>query len=365
MVAVISATDTEVTKPINAVFQQQFLRQATPLCPYLTGTKPTSLQKFQGASTAKWRRVGAITPSTSALAEQTGNAAFFGGRDAVAVSNTDVTATLAKYGQVVILNEESVDFNPKQQRSEIIKALAICGGRSLNMLQRDIVDDNATVVYAAGAASTGAIVSKVTLNAINYTINTLTNNVAMPFTAMSRGSTTIGSSPILDSFWGQCHPNVAQDIIALPGFKGVETYASHTNTVKGEFGMIQSAGYGVRFIQSTDATVDANAGGSLGSTGLRSTGGSLIDVYTTAIYGMDALGSVGLGMTHGDGIYTAQGVDSLPDSIKIIEKARGSGGTSDPFDEIETIAYKFWHSGAVLNSSWARVIKSGATNIST
>lgn len=365
MAATLSATDVEVLKPINAVFQQQFLRQATPLAPYLSGTKPTALQKFAGASTAKWRRVGAISPSTTALAEQTGNATFFGGRDTVAVSNTDVTATLAKYGQVIALTEEAEMFNPKQQKSEIIKALAIAGGRSLNQLQRDIVDDNATVVYAGGVASTGALVSKITRNAIDNVVNTLTNNVAMPFTPMAKGGVNVGSTPILPAFWGLCHPNVAYDITQLSGFKSVETYAGYTQVAPGEFGCIQSAGYAVRFIQSSDATADINAGGAVGSTGLRSTGASNIDVYTTAIYGEEALGSVGLGTKHPDGIYTAMGTEGLPDSIQIIEKGLGSGGTSDPFDEIQTIAYKFWHAGAVLNSAWVRVIKSGATSLTS
>ncbi len=361
----LSATDVEVQRPINAVFQQQFLRQATPLAPYLAGTKPSALQKYAGASTARWRRVGAISPSTTALSEQTGNAAFFGGRSAVTTSNTDVSATLAKYGQVVALTEEAETFNPKQQVAEIIKSLAISGGRSLNMLQRDVVDDNATVVFAGGVASTGAIVSRITRNAIDNVVNTLTNNVAMPFTPMAKGGTTVGSTPILQAFWGLCHPNVAYDITQLAGFKSVETYAGYTQVAPGEFGLIQSAGYAVRFIQSSDATADANAGGAVGSTGLRSTGGSNIDVYTTAIYGEEALGSVGLGTKHTDGIYTAMGTEGLPASIEIIEKGFGSGGTSDPFNEIRTIAYKFWHAGAVLNSAWVRVIKSGASSLSS
>ena len=365
MAATISATDTEVQKPINAVFQQQFLRQATPLCVYLTWTKPTALAKSAGASTAKWRRVGTISPSVTALAEQTTTAAFFGGRDAATTSNTDVTATLAKYGQTVILTEEAEMFNPREQKAEIIKSLAIAGGRSLNQLQRDIVDDGATVVYVVGVASTGAIVSKITINSIDNVVNTLSLNVATPFTPMANGSTNIGTSPVLPAFWGMCHPNVAYDIKNLPGFKSVETYGGHTRTVPGEFGMVQSAGYAVRFLQSPDATADANAGGALGSTGLRSTGGSQIDVYTTAIFGQDALGSVGLGVRHTDGSFTAQGMDSLPASIEIIEKGLGSGGTSDPFNEIQTIAYKFWHAGAVLNTNWVRVIKSGATSLSS
>jgi len=363
MAAVISATDSEVTKPINAVFQQQFLRQASPYLHYMMGTKPTALQKFGGAATAKWRRVGAITPSTTALSEQTGNAAFFGGRDAVGVSNTDVTATLAKYGQAVVLTEEAENFNPKQQVSEIIKAIAIAGGRSLNMLQRDIVDDNATVIYAGAAASTGALVSKITLASIELAVMTLVTNSARPFMPMTKGDSREGTAPILQSFWLVCHPYVAYDIMKMAGFKGVQTYAGQVSVAPNEFGVIEGVGYAVRCVQCVDGTADANAGGSVTGTGLRSTGASVIDVYTTAIYGEDALGSVGLGSAHDDGIYSVEGMDSLPDSIKIIEKGFGSGGTSDPFDEIRTIAYKFWHAGAVLNSGWARVIKSGATNV--
>jgi len=77
MAAVISATNTEVQKPINAIFQQTFLRQATPLAPYFTGTMPTNLVRKGGSDTAKWRRTDAVSPSTTALSEQTGNAAFF------------------------------------------------------------------------------------------------------------------------------------------------------------------------------------------------------------------------------------------------------------------------------------------------
>lgn len=365
MAAVISATDSEVTKPINGVLEQTFLRSAMPHCPYLAGTVAGKVSENAGSNVAVWQRIGSITPSTSALSEQTGNAQYFGGRDAVAVSKTNVTAALSKFGQIVVLSEEGVSYNSSTMVPEIYKQLGICSGRSLNMVQRDVVDDNATVVYAGGVASTGALVSKITRNSIDYVVNILTNNVAMPFTAMSEGGNRIGSTPILPAFWGVCHPNVAQDIKDLSGFKSVETYAGYTQTAVGEFGILQSAGYAVRFVYAVDATVDVNAGGSVTGTGLRSTGASNIDVYTTAIYGQDALGSVGLGKMHPDGTYTVKGVDSIPNSIQIIMKGKGSGGTSDPLDEIQTVAYKFWHGGAVLNSNWARVIKSGATALTS
>lgn len=363
MAAVISATNTEVTLPINAIMNQSFLRTAVVLCPYLTGTKPGMLTKGGGSATMKWRRVGEITPSTTPITEQQTNAAFFGGRDAVGVSNTDITATVAKYANTTIFTEEVAAFSVKQQLAEHYDALGRAAGRSLNMLARDTVDDNATVVYAGGVASAGAIVSRITLNSIDNVTNTLSRNNAIPFTAMVSADNAQGTTPVLPSFWGFCHHDVAYDIKNLSGFIPVTAYAGKTNIAEGEFGMIQSAGCGVRFVQSTDATIDANAGGSVTGTGLRSTGGSVIDVYTVAIYGQDALGSVGLGKQYRDKTFTAQGVDSLPDAIEIIDKGFGSGGTSDPLNEIKTVSYKFWFAGAVLNSNWCRVIKCGATSL--
>lgn len=358
MAAVISATNAEVTLPLNAVFQQTFLRQATPLAPYFAGTKPASLNKQGGSNTVKWRRVDAITPSTSSLSEQTGNATYFGGRDAVAVANTDVTAAVSKYGQIVALTEEVEHFSPARQIDEIVKAVGITAGRSLNMLQRNVAEDNLTKVYAGGVASTGAVVSKITAASIHSVVNTLNRQTAIPFTPMSNGSTNIGTTPILPGYWGLTHPDVAYDIQQLPGFKSVETYAGQVRTANGEFGLIQSAGYSVRFIMSSDATVDADAGGTKGSTGLRGT--SDVDIYTTCIYGMEAIGSVGLGKTHGDGIYTAS-AEELPNSVELIIKGFDSAGTADPLNEIKTIAYKFWHGGAVLNANWGRAIISGAS----
>lgn len=358
MAQTISATDAELVKPVNVLFQASFLRQAMPLAPYFVGTKSGELTKNRGTATVKWRRINAITPSTTALSELTTTASYMQGRDSVALSTTDVTATVAKYGQFLILNEEVDVFNFSEESNEIFKALGIAAGRSANQLQRNIVEDNATLLYVSGT-SDGDVDSKITLNSIKSVVNTLTKNSATPFTAISTGSQSIGTTPVLPAYWGLCHPDVAQDIIALSGFKSVETYAGQVAVAPGEFGMIQSAGYGVRFIQSPDAGVDAESGAAISSTGL--IGITNIDLYTTVIYGMEALGSVGLGKAHTDGIFMAG--DKL-EAIELIVKEKGAGGTSDPYNEISTAAYKFWHAGAVLNTAWVRGIRSGATDIS-
>lgn len=369
MAQTVSATNTEVQKPVNVIYQQMLLRNARPLAPYFLGTQPGNIVKNGGTSTIKWRRyntsadnASGIAPTVTALTELTTTASYMQGRDSDTVHFSDVTATVAKYGQFFILNEEVDVFLPNGTMAGITRTLSISAGRSLNYLQRNIIEDNATLVYAGSAASTGAVVDKIKLGAIDTVINTLSRNSAMTFTPQSNGSTTIGSTPILPALWGICHTDVAYDIEKMAGFKSVETYAGHTETVPGEFGLVKSSGVAVRFVATPEASVEADAGGTKGSTGLRGT--SDVDIYTTVIYGMDAVGSVGLGQAHGDGIF--RGGDNLP-AFDIIAKGRGTGresGTSDPYDEIMTIAWKAWHTGAILNANWSRGIVSGATNIS-
>lgn len=360
MAQTITATDVELTKPVNAVFQQTFLRRAQQMCPYFSGTVPGSLSKQMGTSTIKWRRIEQETPSTTALTELTGTASYMQGRDADTPTFTDVLATVSKYGQFYIVNEEVDLYNPNRTTDELVEVLGESAGRSLNQLQRDVMEDNATKRYAGNVASLGLVDSIITAGVLDYIGNELSRNSARTFSPMTTGSTNIGTAPILPSYWALCHPDVAYDVAGITGFKSVETYSGQTATVMGEFGYYARAGRGIRFIMSEDASIDVNTGDSLSGADLRSTSG-LVDTYPTVIYGQDAFGSVGLGKRHTDGVYRA---GDNTGGWEMIFKDRGSGGTSDPFNEIATLAWKAFFAGAVLNANWSRALYTGATNLS-
>ena len=358
MALVISATDTELPKPLNAVFQQTLLRNAQVRAPYFVGTVPGNLTKHMGSNVASWRRIENLAAATSSLTELTGNASYMQGRNAAALSQTAVTATASKYGNFVILNEEVDLFNFPGQFDKIMQVLGINAGQSLNQLQRDIGDDNVTLVRTNGA-SDGAVNTIIDLDAIKLVVNTLDKNSAITFTAMTLGNDSVGTQPILPAYWALCHPDVAVDVTGLTGFKSVETYAGQIGTVMGEFGTITVAGKALRFISSEDATVDAGSGGTSG-TDLNETS-SNADLYTTLCFGQDAIASVGLGEQYTDGIFRA-GDELGP--VDVIAKSPNSTGTSDPFNEITTVAWKAWHTGAILNADWARGIRSAATDLS-
>jgi N4-gp56 family major capsid protein len=177
---------------------------------------------------------------------------------------------------------------------------------------------------------------------------------------MTTGSQNVGTSALLPSYWAITHPDVAYNISKLTGFVSVQNYAGQTATVVGEYGYYGLAGRGVRFVMSEDASINLGDGAPLSGADLRSTS-SNTDVYTIVVYGQDAFGSVGLGKRHTDGIYRA---GDNTGGWEMIFKGMGSGGTSDPFNEISTLAWKAWFAGAVLNANWSRAILVGATNLS-
>lgn len=359
MASTITATDVELQKPVNAVFNQTFLRRAQQVAPYFAGTMPGVLNKQQGSSTIMWRRIEQETPTVAALTELTGTAAFMMGRDADTPTFTNVTALMAKYGQYYIVNEEVDLYNPNGTANELVAVLGESAGRSLNQLMRDVEEENSTQRFAGNVASDGAVITAVAVGDLDYAINELTRNSARVFMPMTTGSTNIGTAPILPAYWGICHPDVAYNISKLTGFKSVETYAGQTATVTGEFGTYASAGRGVRFVMSEDASIDTGAGAAVTSLDFR-TASANADLYTIVIYGQDAFGSVGLGERHTDGIYRAG--DNTGGWEMIFHDA-GSGGIADPYNEIRTLAWKAFFAGAVLNSNWSRAIRVAATNL--
>lgn len=348
-------TTTQIAAPVNVVLQREFLEKAKSRCPYFVGSKPASIAEHAGSFTAKWRRYDNLTPVSSALTALTGTESYpF--RTAVTASATDITKAVSKYGNHILLNEEVDVVNPSGQSMELAEVMGINAGQSLNRLQRDELEENATQIYANGAADAN-VNTVISATDIKYAVNLIDRNDGMKFTAMTVGSRNIGTAPIRDAYWGICHTDVEYDIRALTGFQDVVTYASQTETANGEFGTVG----GVRFVTTSEGSIDANAGTTGGSNVREDGGGSGADLYTVPIFGKAAVGSLGLGMEHVKEIYQAG--DNLPGAI-MIKKAKGSAGVADPLDELASLGWKSWHGAQILNSNWIYSIRCAATDIS-
>lgn len=359
MALTVTDQTNDITLAVNREYMPTFLMRALPNCPYLTGAKQGQVQKNGSTATALFRRISEIDPSTTALSEVT-TAAYMQGRTPSQLSKTDVTATVQKYGNFIILNEEVTDFEMNPIIDDTVANLGEAAGRSLNRLQRNVLEDNLTARYAGGAASAGATISTITVGDIRKVLNDLRVNNARPFTPMTTGSENIGTAPQLPAFWGFGHPDLMDDVAQLTGFVSVEKYAGQIDVVPGEVGALGTAGARIRFVETSDASIDAGSGAAVTSQDVNATSGAA-DLYTLSIIGKDAHGVVGFGEQHSDGIFRA-GEGGL-DAVELIVKTSGSGGTSDPYNEISTIAYKFWHAGVVLDGRFGRAIVSAATNL--
>lgn len=348
-------TTSQIAGPVNVVFQQTLLRNAKARCPYFVGTVPATVGMHQGSFTAKWRRIENLTPVTSALSEITGNLSH-PVRDAVQPSVTDITQTVSKYGNHILLNEETDLVNFNGQADKLMEIMGINAGQSLNRLQRNEAEDNSTLLQAAGAANDGATTTKLSINDIRRAKNAIDRQSGIKFTPRTLGDSRFNTAPVREAYWGICHVDVEEDIRQMAGFKDVVTYGGQTETAPGEFG---EAG-GVRWLSTEEASIDADTGGA--NSNLRGTtdAATNIDLYTSVVFGMDAVGSLGFDLAHTKEVYQAG--DDLP-AVMVIKKDFGSSGIADPFNELSTLAWKSWHAAKILNSNWIRGIRSGASNL--
>lgn len=345
-------TSSQLTAPVNAVFQQTLLRNAKMRTPYFVGTMPAEIQEHRGSYTAKWRRIENLSAATTALSELTGNVAF-PTRVSVQPSVTDFTVAVQKYGNFILLNEEVDLLNFNEYADKLVEILGINAGQSLNRLQRDVGEGNATILYPAGATNDGTTGSVVTIGQMRKAVNNLGRNSGMRFTGLTRGEDSYGTAPVPAAFWGICHVDVEEDIRAMSDFLPVERYAGQTDIMVGEFGMNTAAR--IRWISTEEASVGAGLGAT--STTLRNTTSSA-DLYTSLVFAMEAMGTVGLDFEHIKEVYMAG--DSLP-GVQVIMKERGSAGVADPLNELSSLGWKSWHAGKILNTGWIYGLRSGAT----
>jgi N4-gp56 family major capsid protein len=339
-----STLATHVTAPVNFVLMRGLLSAAKRTAPYLNGTLPGSLEENQGSKSVKWRRIDNLAFATTAIGEFVGSTSWQMGRTAATPTVTDLTVAIAKYGNFINYTEELDLFNVNSRAAQLLDNLGENAGMSLNALMRDVFDAETTARYGSGAATTSATVSAISVNDIRYAVNQLNRQSAMKFFPMATGSQNINTATVRASYFGICHSDVEEEIRQLSGFVGVEQYGGYTQVNTGEFGAVG----GVRWASTEIAPINTS-GGVTTATGKRGSTNILNDVYSTFIYGREAVGSVGLGEEHTEEIY--MGGDKVP-AVELINKPVGSAGAADPYNELGSLAWKAWFAGKVLNPNW-------------
>jgi len=202
-----------------------------------------------------------------------------------------------------------------------------------------------TNVQYAGGTTRATVDERLTLNQLRKMTRTLKGNHGKFITSMLSASPNFNTSPVEASYFVFAHTDLQADIEDLPGYKSTAEYGAAKKTAHElEIG---SAGQ-YRFILSADLAGIANSGAAPGATGLKSTGGSYIDVYPVVVMAKDAAFDVAL-----------RGKDSLDPTWL----PPGTKDKNDPLGQRGYVGAKFYSAAFVANDGWMGVIECGITDL--
>ena len=283
----------------------------------------------------KWRRYNRIAASTTPLTEGVTPSG-------VNPTVTDVTATLAQYGQHVQITDVILDTHEDPVLSELSASLGQTAGETQEMIIYNVIKAGTQVQYSNGSARN-------TLNtAINATtcrkaIRQLRNQDAKPVSQMLKATPGQGTQPIPKCYVAFVHPNVDMDLQNTTNFPAgyvrVQNYGMFEPLCDNELGSFEN----IRFVSSTLYSPLANAGSATLNGML---GGANVDVYQSVVTGADAYASVDLGAG-------SSGVTPFVVSPKHSD--------SDPYAQRGKVGFKMYSTAAILNDAWMTRIEHGVT----
>jgi len=280
--------------------------------------------KTRNGNQIKFRRYSALAVATTPLTE---GATPSGS----SLSVSDVTATLAQYGDFVTISDMVDLVNQDPVLTEAGRVLGEQAGTTIDQVRRDVLVAGTNVFYANGTTRAGlntALAAKDLRTAIRF----LKNQNAKFLREVISASTKVGTTPIRKAYVGIVHPDTEATLETITGYKPASEYASQMELMEDEIGSFQN----IRFVTSTDAKVFADAGLAIGTDGMISTTGTVNDVYATLIIAADAYGVVPLS----------------GNAMKNIVKALGSSGTADPLNQRATSGWKAITTTKILNDAW-------------
>jgi N4-gp56 family major capsid protein len=288
--------------------------RAVPLFLHTRFGQVRDIPQKAGSSTIKFRRYGNLAAATTPLTEGVTPAGS-------QMSVTDITATVAQYGDFVTYSDV-VDYESQDATlTEFAEVLGDQAGDTLDQLARDILAAGTTVTYV-GQSARGDITTAnlITATEVRKMVRTLKNNKAKRVTRMIAASTGVATEPVAQAYIGIVSPDTTFDLQDETGWVPVEKYSAAMKIMDGEVGKLGD----VRFVETPNAKVFAGAGA------------SSIDVHGTLIMGMEA--------------YGVSRISGL--SLQNIIKPLGSGGTDDPLNQRGTTGWKATFVAKILNDDF-------------
>lgn len=231
---------------------------------------------------------------------------------------TTVSATVDQYGGYITLSDVLLLTAIDNNLMEAIELLGDQAGRTLDTITREVLCSGTNVIYAGGAQGRTAI--------------TTANKLSVDDIKKAVRELKVGLAKKINGYYvAIIHPDCVYDLENDDEWINASQYAGSTQIFEGEIGKL----YGVRFVESTEAKIWANAGA----------GSPQISVYATLVMGANAYGTTNV---EGGGLQS-------------IVKQLGSGGTADPLNQRATAGWKAIKTAEILYDDYLVRIESAST----
>lgn len=256
----------------------------------------------------------------------------------------DVTATLQQYSCLYAVTDKTVDLYEDDVPAEMKKQTGERVGLLREMVRYGALKGMTNVFYGGTGNSPSTVNGTVSVNLLRKVTRSLKANHAKMITSILAPSPNFATAPVESSYLVFCSTDMEPAIRDLAGFKHISEYGNRKPVHEQEIGSVES----FRFVLSPELAATINTGAAIGSTGLFSTSGTLIDIYPMIVVGEDAWGQVAL-----------RGADSI--DVSYIPP--GQKDKNDPLGQRGYIGAKTYMTALVLNNGWGALVWVGTPSL--
>lgn len=298
-------TTTSLSNEVYTFYESKFLARSKDMLIHEEGAQKGTRGKGEGKSTI-FNRYTALAKATTPLTEGSNGSE-------VALTSTQITATLAEYGNYIKLSKLISLVSIDKDASEKSDLLGQNMGETYDQLARDALFTDATVGYAGAktALTDVAVTNTLSATEVRKIRRQLIKNKALKFKNQM--------------FMGKIGPDTEFDLIGDSTWVNAHTYKDGDPLYKGYLGNL----YGFDFLLTTNPKTEA----------------STVTIYSNFFHGQHALGVL----------------DLAGDMPQMYVKVPNSNDTSNPLNRFSTMGWAGSYVAKVLVAAWVLNWKCGAT----
>jgi N4-gp56 family major capsid protein len=305
--------------------------------PLLCLEKTMQAKTLPGNSTKSmsWRRYNALAINTTPLVEGVTPTSK-------KITHTDVTVTLAQYGEIVELTDVIADTHEDPVLKEYTGIVGEQAAQTIETVRFNVLKACTNKFYAApGDIARTDVNDPLSATLQKKIVRALKRQNAMMITGIVKSTPSFNTESILPAVIAYAHTDVENDIRNMTGFIDVKDYGG-TKGMEGEVGAVGP----VRYILSNIFTSYPDAGGAKGT--MVSTTGVSADVYPVLYIAKNAWAGVAL-----KGAFAITPIVLNP----------GKPSPSDPLGQRGYVGYKTMQGAVILNDAWMAVAEVAATDL--